>query len=160
MHKHFSHEKVRFVAAGITNTALDFLLLNLLLFVFMLPTLVANALSVSVCILMSYFLNHYFVFKQQQPIRLKNLGVFFCITGFSSIVLQSLVISLFTYITHAVLNHLIIINILNSHERLEINLAKAVAIGVGMAWNFLLYKHLVFKTKHQAAGSLSVATEL
>lgn len=38
-----------------------------------------------------------------------------------------------------------ILNFTVSYKFIEINLAKALAVLAGMVWNFLLYKHIVFR---------------
>lgn len=145
MHKRFAHQKVRFAAVGISNTALDFTLLNILVVGLGMPALVGNALSVSICILVSYYLNHYFVFQHKQRWSGKSLGLFIGVTGFSSIIIQSLVIWSVGLLVQLVPRTFIAAQVLNRHHALEMNLAKAAAVGTGMVWNFLLYKYVVFR---------------
>lgn len=147
----FRNEKIRFILAGGTNTLLDFLLLNVLVFAFNTYVLFANIISVSIGITISYFLNHYFVFRSTTRINIRSYLLFFCVTGFSSLILQTMIIYGFEVLTHSQFGRsLIIIKSLYDSEALEINVAKATAVLVGMVWNFILYKYVIFKksTRH------------
>lgn len=136
----------RFVTVGCFNTLLDFTLLNILTAVVGLPTLVANTVSVSIGITASYLLNHYVVFRHSGKPTLKNYARFFVITGVSVIGIQNLVIYTVSHLIvvqpgqgATVMGHFI------SGETIELNVAKALAVLMGMAWNFLLYKYVIFK---------------
>lgn len=154
MLKHFNHEKVRFAMAGTCNTCLDFLLFNFLVFTVALPVLVANTLSVAICVVISYFLNQRYVFRGVSRASWKNLTLFALITGFSSIVLQGLVIWLFGVFTHSIFGHsLLVMQNVNDHRSIQVNMAKAAAVGTGMVWNFLFYKYVVFKRHSTPAAN-------
>lgn len=140
------YEKVRFILVGIFNTCLDFLLLNILTFMGDLNVLVANSTSVFIGITVSYFLNHVFVFRSKEPLSFRKYLTFFAVTGVSSLVIQNLIIYGASVVTESSLNHsLFIVRQLAEHRQIELNVAKALAVGVGMVWNFLLYKYVVFK---------------
>lgn len=152
MLKRFNHEKLRFALAGTFNTSLDFILLNLFVSVLVLPVLAANTLSVTICVVISYFLNHYFVFRQASDPSWRSLGLFMAITGFSSIVIQGTVIWSFGEITRSTFSHsLVVTQNFDGHSFMEINTAKALAVGAGMVWNYLLYKYVVFKVVQRSA---------
>lgn len=145
MRRLLENEKIRFLYAGLFNTALDFLLLNILVLVAGLYVLIANTVTVLVGVTISYFLNHYFVFRHESSPNIRKFIIFFAITGFSSLVIQSGVIYGFELLTNSEFGRsLIIIRSLADHAALEVNVAKASAVGVGMVWNYLLYKHIVF----------------
>ncbi len=140
------NEKIRFLCAGLFNTVLDFLLLNILVLAVGLYVLVANTITVLVGVTISYFLNHYFVFRHGSAPNVHKFIVFFAITGFSSLVIQSGVIYGFELLTNSEFGRsLIIIRSLADHAVLEVNIAKAAAVAAGMVWNYLLYKHIVFR---------------
>lgn len=144
----FKNEKTRFVIAGCFNTALDFIILNLLVKLLHLLPLFANSISVVIGIVISYFLNHYFVFGSKEKVDLKKFLLFFAVTGFSSLVIQSLIIGGFEILTDSSWGRsLFFIQELGGSETLELNIAKALAVAVGMVWNFMLYKYVIFKDK-------------
>lgn len=144
--KIWDKKATRFLVVGTFNTLLDFILLNILFQVVGLPLLLANSISVTVAVTGSYILNHKIVFRQQGGLTLKGYGHFLLITGFSVLVIQNIVI--FTAKHLFVVPEDRYIEILNhsvSERVLELNLAKVVAVLIGMVWNFLLYKYVVFK---------------
>lgn len=159
MKKLLSNEKARFLVAGCVNTALDFVLLNVLVFAFGMATLVANAISVLVGICVSYLLNHFFVFRYQEPISLKRFGIFFLVTGFSSLVLQNAVILGFELLFDTEFGRsLLFLPSEDGKHFIAINIAKATAVLLGLVWNFLFYKFVVFRTR-QAVASKGPAVE-
>ncbi|AKM80563.1 TPA: GtrA family protein [Candidatus Saccharibacteria bacterium] len=148
MGKLFELEKIRFIIAGCTNTGFDFVLLNSLVFIIGAFPVLANSISVSIGIVISYFLNHYFVFRSKSPISYKKFLSFFVVTGFSSLIIQGLIIYGFEVMTASEWGRsLFLINQMNKDAALELNIAKAVAVSVGMVWNFMLYKYVIFKDK-------------
>jgi putative flippase GtrA len=148
MGKVLKNEKIRFVLAGCFNTGLDFILLNILVGLAHFAPILANTISVSVGITISYFLNHYFVFASKEKISLKKYAVFFAVTGFSSLIIQNLIIGGFEIMTDSSWGRsLFLIQELGHHETLELNIAKVIAVATGMVWNFLLYKYVIFKKK-------------
>lgn len=163
MKRLLSNEKVRFLVAGCVNTALDFLLLNVLVFAFATPTLVANAISVTVGICVSYLLNHFFVFRYEEPISLKRFGIFFLVTGFSSLILQNAVIFGFELLFDTEFGRsLLFLPSEDGRHFIAINIAKAAAVLLGLVWNFLFYKFVVFRTRRAEspeAHAVEAATE-
>lgn len=147
-----ARQQVRFLIAGCFNTALDFLLLNVLILAFGLPTLAANAVSVTLGISVSYMLNHFFVFRYPHRISVLKFLQFFLVTGFSSLVLQSLVIYLFEMLFDTQFgNSLLFLPDAAGNHVLAINIAKASAVLVGLVWNFLMYKFVIFRERTQPA---------
>ncbi|KQP97601.1 hypothetical protein ASG06_18915 [Rathayibacter sp. Leaf185] len=139
-------EKARFLVAGSLNTALDFVVLNALSLLVGLPTLVANVVSVTIGISISYFLNHLFVFRHPERPTLRTFAQFFLVTGFSSLVLQSLIIYGFEmFFDTRFGTSLLFLPSAGENAFLAINSAKAVAVLVGLVWNFCLYRFVVFK---------------
>jgi putative flippase GtrA len=145
--KFLSSEKARFIIAGTINTSIDFLLLNAFVFLLHILPLTANIISVTIGITISYFLNHFFVFREEKSVTIRAYLTFFAITGLSSLVIQDIVIFSFEQFFKTTFSHSIFLirPWLAGHPVLQLNVAKAAAVGVGMIWNFLLYKHVVFK---------------
>lgn len=146
MKRLLSQQKVRFLIAGCLNTGLDFLILNLLTVLGALPVLLANGISVTLGITISYLLNHYFVFRYPRRVSLRTFGQFFLVTGFSSLVLQSLIIYGFeVFFDTRFGNSLLFLGSTGENAFLAVNIAKAFAVFVGLVWNFCMYKFVVFR---------------
>lgn len=139
-------QQVRFLIAGCFNTALDFLILNTLTLAFGLPVLVSNSISVAFGISLSYALNHFFVFRYPYPISWLKLLQFFLITGFSSLVIQNVIIYLFELLFDTTFgNSLLFLPDAVGKHVLALNIAKFSAVLVGLVWNFTMYRFVVFK---------------
>nr|MBF4625225.1 GtrA family protein [Clavibacter sp. VKM Ac-2872] len=152
MTKLLADRRVRFLIAGLLNTGLDFVLLNALILVAHMPVLAANLISVTVGITISYFLNHFFVFRHGEPVTIRRFLKFFAVTGFSSLLLQSGVIWLFERGFDTTFGRsLLMFGTSAEQEFLEINIAKATAVLIGLVWNFTLYRLVVFRTPTPAA---------
>jgi putative flippase GtrA len=152
--KLLADRRVRFLIAGLLNTALDFLLLNLLILGAHMPVLAANLVSVTVGITISYFLNHFFVFRHGEPVTVGRFLRFFAVTGFSSLLLQSGVIWLFERGFATTFGRsLVMFGTSAEQEFLEINIAKATAVLIGLVWNFTLYRLVVFRTPAPATDA-------
>lgn len=141
-----NNEKVRFVIAGGVNTTLDFVILNVLVWGFGVWSYAANTIAVVICICVSYYLNHFFVFQKKAKVTLRAFLSFFAVTGFSSIFIQSAII----WLSHTIFEtpfsrSFLAFAGLSDNQAFQLNIAKCAAVGVGMIWNFLFYKHLVFK---------------
>lgn len=142
----------RFIAVGITNTVIDFLILNTLVFMFGLNNIIANSISVSIAMFVSYMLNHHFVFRYKNKDYAKKLTLFIAITAFGLFVIQNLVIHTlvhpFTFPADLVITIINGIGVHNfSDDFIILNFAKAAATGITMVWNYLMYKNFVFKEK-------------
>jgi putative flippase GtrA len=139
----------RFVAVGIINTIVDFVVLNILAFSFDINKILANTISVSIAMTVSYFLNRQLVFKYEGKDHAKRLFLFIIITVFGLYVIQNSVIFLLvrhvTFPAHLATSiiHGIGLNSL-SDSFIGLNLAKAIATGITMVWNYFMYKHFVF----------------
>lgn len=142
----FLSDKVRFLFVGVFNTLLGFALLNGFVFILHMPALVGNALAVIIGISISYVLNHTFVFSSDDKMSFKSFFIFFIVTGFSTLVLQSLVLWGTESIIMAPLSESWPgFSFLRDQAVLRLNLEKVAAVGVGMVWNYLSYKHIIFK---------------
>jgi putative flippase GtrA len=152
-------QTVRFLIAGSLNTALDFVILNALSLLVGLPTLLANVFSVLVGITVSYGLNHYFVFRHDGRPSFRTFAKFFAVTGFSSLVLQSVIIYGFeVFFDTRFGTSLLFLPSDGENAFLAINVAKAAAVFVGLVWNYCLYRFVVFRTP--AADTLTAPEAL
>ncbi|PPG20573.1 GtrA family protein [Rathayibacter toxicus] len=141
-------QKIRFLIAGCGNTAIDFLILNTLTLILHMPVLGANVVSVLIGITISYGVNHIFVFRHPGGISLATFAKFFLVTGFSSLVLQSVIIWGFEMFFHTRFGHsLLFLPSSGENAILAVNVAKAAAVFVGLVWNFCMYRFVVFRRR-------------
>jgi putative flippase GtrA len=142
----------KFGIVGMVNTALDFLLYNVLHFAFGLGLIQANIISTTVAMICSFFMNKRLVFRHQHKIAVRQAIIFFATTAFGLYVLQTGVIALLTAIWPQPLEVMVAaVHLSGLHQLLSDtfvinNGAKAAATVVSMAWNFIIYKKVVFKS--------------
>ena len=131
------HRLVRFVLVGSINTVVDVAIYSLLAWAG-LVLVVANLISTTCGLIVSYVLNRNYVFEsdggQHLLARLRQIALFFVTTGFGLWVLQPLVILGVTrLLAPASLPHLVVILV-----------PKLLATVVTLIWNYSLYSLLVF----------------
>ena len=139
-----NYQKVRFAAVGIVNTIVDFGMLNLLVFVFMVQLAPANIISTTLAMLVSFGLNKKIVFRQKGPGALKQFILFMVVTLIGIWLLQTIIVVQ----AYGALERLL-------HEQQQtgllawfiLNTAKAIGVAVGIIWNYLWYSRLVFKVR-------------
>jgi putative flippase GtrA len=145
LHKLWEYKKLRFICVGSFNSLCDISTLNALVFLVHLPVWLANTISVSFGITLSYFLNHHLVFRHHNRPNIKLFLKFFAVTGFGVILLQTLVI----YLTRPVFRRLIhdtnALSLIRVENSISLNLAKITAIFIGLFWNYFFYSRIVFK---------------
>jgi len=118
---------IRFIVVGLLNTAVDFGLLNLLIYLFRWPSVWANTVSFSVAVLNSFFWNKYWTFRQKEGRMIQQLATFIVVS------LIGLGLSdLLVYLGNVRLDY-------------NINLVKVISVIVVFLWNFLGYKYLTFR---------------
>lgn len=145
-----SYQVPRFAIVGIFNTILDFSILNFLVFGFSFTKFQANIVSASIAMLVSYYLNHRFVFKQLGPRSWQKFMIFILITASGLYLVQNLIIFLLAHKLNEPGDSIyIMINLLIgdvfSKDIVILNFAKAVATIASMSWNYILYSKFVFK---------------
>lgn len=138
-HRSLVNQIWKFAVVGFLNTAVDFLVLNLLMYftgiykgglIFIL-----NLISFSIAVINSYFLNKYFTFKYKES----NNGT----AEFSGFV----VVSIFGALINSGVVYLItqFEAPFDLHPQIWSNFAKLTATFFSLAWNFIGYKFFVFK---------------
>ncbi len=143
--KLWANKVFRFATIGVINSLTDLTILNFLVFAFNLRVLYANLISASISITLSYFWNHYLVFRHKGQVSLKLFLKFFVITGFGILTIQTLVIY---GIEHSIsIKQIMAVTNLSHHisKVFWVDGAKIVAIIISMVWNFFLYTFAVFK---------------
>jgi putative flippase GtrA len=128
------HEtKVRFLLVGGTNTVLDFALL----FLFTnlgLNRVVANIASTGIAFIFSFFANRKFTFKDSSKNVRRQFLVFAAVTLSGLWILQPIIILITTSFLDDVMSN-----------NASLFVAKVIATGASLIWNYLLYSRLVFK---------------
>lgn len=134
MQKHA--DKLRFLIVGTGNTAGDFLIMNICASLIGLPVVIANIISTTIMMCVSFVANKKFTFKATGKNYRREVVLFFLFTIIGAWVIQTGLI------------HLIVLAEPDSWgEFIQNNIAKVIATGVSMCWNFVTYKKFVFNTK-------------
>ena len=152
--KLWSFSGARFVVVGIFNTIIDFSILNILVFGAGFNKILANSISVSIAMAVSYLLNNYVVFRHKEKHHAAKIMLFVIITAFGLFVMQNCIIyflvhvftfpgNLATTIIHGIGAKSL------SHSFIALNIAKALATAVTLVWNYFMYRRFVFIDKQK-----------
>lgn len=143
----------KFGLVGILNTAVDFIIFNILTNKKVgLKKIPANLISTTVAMLISFTLNRGFVFKAEAGNIYIQSAEFFAVTAFGLYVLQNLVIwfllDVWEWPVHLAwkIVQLIKLDKFMGEEFVRKNAAKAAATLVSLTWNYLMFSFIVFKT--------------
>jgi len=127
-------QKIRFGIVGAGNTALDFLILFILV-ALGIDKIAANYVSTGITFIISFFVNKSFTFKSTGGNAKKQFALFIAVTIFGLWVIQPLVISgVSTLLVNTQFT-----------EGLVLFVAKIIATVASLIWNYLFYSRLVFK---------------
>lgn len=129
-----SSQKLRFIAIGGINTAIDFGILFLLRSIG-LPVVSANIISTSFAFCFSFFANKKYTFKTDNANIRRELMLFVIVTLFGLWVLQALVIQGITFLLSGT----------QLPDGVVLFIAKILATLVSLTWNYTLYSRVVFK---------------
>jgi putative flippase GtrA len=130
-------EKVRFALVGLLNTAVDFIILLVLASLLGVPSSIANIVSTTIALLVSYLLNKKAVFGNTDPNNRRQLLLFITITLFGLWVLQTIVIAVSSSLLSTWLG-------LSGASALVLIIAKLVATCVSLTWNYIWYSRVIF----------------
>ena len=133
-----------FGAIGVANTAVDVGIFLILRHYFV-PILLANIISTSFALGLSYTLNKKFAFKSQGA-HAKSLFLFLLVTLIGLWILQPIVIKLALIVLNTPTVSAVATQLIARPERFFELIAKLSATPVTLVWNYLLYKHIVFKS--------------
>lgn len=129
-----SGKLLRFALVGGINTVIDIGLLFGLT-TLGLPKLAANTVSTGTAFIFSFFANKSYTFRAQGNVR-RQLILFVVVTLTGLWGLQNAVIFCISPILTSVIHT----------ESLVLLLAKIIATGVSLVWNYYLYDRVVFRT--------------
>ncbi|MBU1177309.1 MAG: GtrA family protein [Patescibacteria group bacterium] len=132
---------VRFGIIGGMNTAIDFGILNLLMWWTGIYSggqiVLLNIISFAIAVTNSYFWNKYWTFKDKDSTGVLEFSQFIAVTLVGLVINSTIV-----YVVTTLVDPMFGLN-----ETLWANLAKIVATGLSLIWNFIGYKFIVFKQK-------------
>jgi putative flippase GtrA len=120
------HSALRFVLVGVLGTMLDFSIFTLLLTSLGFPVWISNMISYSVGIINNFFFHRYWTFARRPRKALPVQFSQFVGISFSALVLNTLVVTQLTPTFSQLLQQ-------STYGSL---LAKVLATGIGMIWNF------------------------
>ena len=131
---------IKFVVVGVINTGIDFVILNIEMALTNISSgpgmFVQNAISFSLATINSYYLNKRWTFEDKDT---QKEGV-----KFSQFLIVSLIgVSINSLVVYGITTFIPPVAGLN--PKLWANIAKLIATGVSIIWNFLGYKFIVFK---------------
>ena len=131
--------QLRFGIVGVANTTVDALGYALLLTLGV-PMFVANFISTTSGMLLSFSLNRNFTFRAKDGDIRRQAILFFAVTAFGLWVVQAL----------------IIFAVSKLYPGINVLIPKFAAIAVGLVWNYVLYHYVVFR--HREPAPLPAAT--
>jgi putative flippase GtrA len=133
-------QMTRFAVVGVINTAIDFTVLNLLIWITGIKSgngvILLNMVSFTTATLNSYFLNKRWSFGDHTTNQNgRKFSVFMTVSIFGVIINTTVVRIISTNIDP----------MFGLNQTLWTNVAKVVATGFSLVWNFIGYKIFVFK---------------
>ncbi len=137
MKKFLTKTFILFCLVGLVNTATD-VGLFVALTAAGVGLFVANIISTSAALCISFLLNNSIVFNGTGDDKKRRITLFIIITLIGIWVLQPIVIVTALY----VLEHTV-----SLADHYDAGIAKLAAVPVSTVWNFLMYKKFVFKTR-------------
>lgn len=147
--KKVDKKPIRFILVGISNTVLDFLVLNILLFC-KVNILFANTISTGIAMLYSFFMNKKWTFRNSGDNYVREVILFFIFTAIGIWVIQNGCIYLLNLIAPDFGLPEIIYN----------NAIKLAASIPSLTWNYLTYNRFVFtNNKKESATDDKEVTE-
>jgi putative flippase GtrA len=142
----------KFGVVGILNTAIDFLLFNILSSKKVgWGKIAANTASTTAAMIFSFFFNKTFVFGADGGNVTLQVVEFFIVTMFGLYILQNLVIwfltTVWTFLPELAVKIVGVLRLNRVFKRDFVikNSAKVAATLVSLTWNFILYSKVVFK---------------
>lgn len=128
-------EKIRFGLVGAFNTGVDFGVLFILARLMGVPTLVANVVSTTCALIVSYTLNKKAVFRNTDTRNHRQVLLFVVVTLAGLWGVQSIVITASTAMLHGLI----------TNSGLLLLVTKGIATLFSLVWNYLWYSRVVFR---------------
>ena len=139
----------KFITVGLANTAVDFGVLNFLMWAsgtYEGKTIILfNVISFLIAAIHSYLWNKLWTFEVKGKLNIANQFLQFIIVSLVGVLINSGIIYIITTWFSS-----------NVSKGVWVNVAKVFATVVSLVWNFIGYKFIVFKKKdEQSSGNLS-----
>jgi len=130
----------KFAVIGVINTGIDFLILNALVYVTQIKEgtglIPLNLISFTAAVVNSYYLNKRWAFQDNSSNEGgKKFSLFLAVSVIGALINTGVVHAVSTYIDP----------MFGLDQTLWLNVGKLAATAIGLIWNFLGYKLLVFK---------------
>lgn len=138
-----SYRVLRFALVGVTNTLVNFIILNAVFHVFGVNKIAANLIATSCALVYSFLLNRSYVFAHKGRWQSQFLR-FFAVTAVGTLLLNNAVFALGLHL-FAGLSVTVAHAAQLSADTVQINCSALLATMFGMVWNYLGYKILVFR---------------
>jgi putative flippase GtrA len=136
----------KFITVGLANTAVDFGVLNLLMWssgVYEGKTIILfNVISFLIAAIHSYIWNKLWTFSFKGKSNVANQFLQFIIVSLVGVLINSGIVYIITTWVSS-----------NASNGVWVNIAKLVATVVSLVWNFIGYKFIVFKKKDEQPSS-------
>ena len=131
----------KFFCVGVLNTALDLMVLNILIYFFGTGVhgelfVVFKSISFLAAVANSYILNKWWVFRHDTPTNVKEPLLFLIISAVGFWINVSISFAVFTLFVQ------------QASPQLAANIGALMGTFVVLGWNFLGYRFLVFKKSH------------
>jgi putative flippase GtrA len=141
-----------FLATGTATTSIDFIVFNALTSQrIRLPLIPANCVSTAVAMTFSFLVNGCFVFSSASQLTIHHAVRYLLVTSFSSFVLQNGVIYGLDFARQRTARFArIVVEVWSARPPftvhwLQKNVIKAIAVIVGLIWNFFWFRHFVYR---------------
>lgn len=140
------HKLITFGLIGIINTMVDISLFFMLHSQLLWPVIIANFVSTSAALMISFMLNSQFTFQSHDH-KSRRLSRYLIVTLAGLWLLQPLLISVLIGLQN-VTNYVSIIHALTGapSSTLAILIPKVISLSATMAWNYTLYTKYVFRS--------------
>lgn len=134
---------IKFGLVGVSNTLVDFAVLNLLTWATKIYSgnwiILFNIASFTAAVINSYIWNKYWTFKKREKgDAAQEFSKFLFVSIIGAVINSGIVFSITTYIDP----------LFNLSSGLWVNVAKILATGVALVWNFVGYKFWAFKANN------------
>jgi putative flippase GtrA len=144
------NQKIRFGIVGISNTLLNFAVLNFAFYFLKTNKIVSSIIATICAVSISFFLNRNFVFKHKGRSIIQPV-LFVAVTLSGVLVMQNSIYALFVFILRDHSFWLIksvhsVSGITLTDDFVDINLSNLIASLFAMVWNYNGYRWFVFKT--------------
>lgn len=143
----FLYQIIKFSLVGVLNTTVDLLILNIMANLFCITTgtgfAIIKSCSFMGAVICSYFVNKYWTFEDKSIKNHRRKFSQFLIVSLIGMFINVFTATLVVTSLKAPINHILQLPILT--DAIWINIGALSGTAVGLIWNFIGYKFIVFK---------------